>query len=474
MKDDDIEYGDVDLLSLIGRYEEMLKKQQLCYFDVEDFESIVDYYLSDNAISEASSAIDAAVYFHPTSLELKFKKVEVEIEKRNVPYVKQQLEQLEPFATSQSTSTYHILKVKLSLLIGDVDKAVQLMDSLLDEGVDKQDIHSVVGDFISAAEYANAVRYIQYVIDDTQAYSHLLLDLAYCYEELEQIPAAITAYKQYLDENPFSFLAWYELSRLCRQSKLLNEALEAIDFAITVDHKSIQALGCKADLLIEIEQYSTAVNVLHEMLELEPQKVQIVYLLGECYEQLDRLDEALVQYRLVVTYDDKFSEAYYGMASVLKKLGQSDESVRYIRKAISLKPADTEYRFEYARLLVERGEISDAAEELEYVVSADGNDLEAWLLLADLYLLTDPQKAISTLERATTFLYSLAELRYRIAVLYYVLKDMEKCVEHFEQGLMLDVKQAEKFFTLCPNARHNEQIITLFLNAKTKENLYDF
>jgi len=57
--------------------------------------------------------------------------------------------------------------------------------------------------------------------------------------------------------------------------------------------------------------------------------------LGDCYEQQNRLDEALAGYTKASELDPQLIEAYVGLGDVSKSLGRFDKAIEYYNKALS-------------------------------------------------------------------------------------------------------------------------------------------
>ena len=68
---------DSGLQEVINRYERMLKANTSSYFDVHEFERIVDHYLDIEKYPSAIQAVDNAISQHPTSTGLLLKKAQV-------------------------------------------------------------------------------------------------------------------------------------------------------------------------------------------------------------------------------------------------------------------------------------------------------------------------------------------------------------------------------------------------------------
>ena len=71
-----------DLLNndLINRFEEMLEENERYYFDGEEFNEIIGYYLDVGDLPFAYKAIEYALQLHPGSVEMQVKVLEYMLE----------------------------------------------------------------------------------------------------------------------------------------------------------------------------------------------------------------------------------------------------------------------------------------------------------------------------------------------------------------------------------------------------------
>jgi hypothetical protein len=67
-------YEEEGIFESIIRFEEMLNTNSTIYFDVYEFENIIDYYLDQHNIHNAKAAIECGLKQHPkaTSIKLRF------------------------------------------------------------------------------------------------------------------------------------------------------------------------------------------------------------------------------------------------------------------------------------------------------------------------------------------------------------------------------------------------------------------
>ena len=80
-KEKDYFQEDGDLQEIIGRFENMLNQVQAYFFDVHEFEKIIDFYLDTNHFTKAIDAVQYGINQHPGSTTLLIKQAQVYAEK---------------------------------------------------------------------------------------------------------------------------------------------------------------------------------------------------------------------------------------------------------------------------------------------------------------------------------------------------------------------------------------------------------
>lgn len=467
-----MEYDGRAIISLVEQYEEKLRLKQPCYFDIDDFELIIDHYLFDQEITEAAEAVDVASYYYPNSFEIKLKRAEVEVERDNAANALKLLADIEPLAFNH-TIDVQTLRIRALLGLGNLRDALAILDKLF-ESIDIEpdlDLQQAVAELIESAEYQHALRYLEILLPSDSENKTLLLDAAYCYEKLDNPTKAAEYYERYLDEDPFNYSVWYELGRMYEISRRYEKAVDAFDFSITLNDKYLMALIGKASALTGLEMYEEAITALEEILTSDPNNLATSYAIAECNEKLGNYTDAMRIYLSIIERDGSFGDAHYGVALIMEEQGRLEESLTFFQKAVELAPDSTEYLWGLGKLLMRLQLNEKAIGVFRKAVTIDSNDTELWLALYELEAARNPQKGLECLEEAATYAYNAPEICYRLAALYYYENDMDRCAELLERGVNANVEMSGVFFNLCPEAYHEEQLMTIYLNSKSKQTL---
>ncbi|MEA3479903.1 MAG: hypothetical protein U9R60_17110, partial [Bacteroidota bacterium] len=69
--------SEINSKGLVRRFEHMMSSDSSCFFDADDFEVIIDYYLDHHKLVKCQEAIDSALEQHPANLSFSIMQAKV-------------------------------------------------------------------------------------------------------------------------------------------------------------------------------------------------------------------------------------------------------------------------------------------------------------------------------------------------------------------------------------------------------------
>lgn len=139
-----------------------------------------------------------------------------------------------------------------------------------------------------------------------------------------------------------------------------------------------------AHLLLELGDAPGAVERFQRLLALEPDNAVICSDLGTAYEQLGRETDAAEAYRRASRADPPFPPALYNLALIHCRRGEWSQAAEYLRAALEQSADFHAARHQLGLSLSALGQESAARACFRELLTADDNDIEARLALADL------------------------------------------------------------------------------------------
>jgi tetratricopeptide (TPR) repeat protein len=455
----DAYYDEEDIIRSINRYEDMLKQNAVSFFDIYEFEYIVEYYLDTHNFERAFDAVMTGLNQHPASLNLKFKLAQILIlsgKPSKGLILLREIEQLE-----KGNSDFYLLMGTALNVMGRSKDAKNAFDKAIQMAYVGRDevVYSIAFSYISTRQYAQAIKYLQLALEINPENISALHELALCYERTDDLSQGIKYYQKYLDLDPFAEHIWFSIGMLYSSLERYDKAIEAFDYAIAIMPDYTSAYFSKANAYIQAGKFYEAIAQYEEIIALEFDNLQAFCYMGECYEKLGMFRRALYFYRKAREIDNNYPDAWYGMGMANFELGECETALKYIKGAIRLDPENPDYWYTMGEIYRKVGKTDKSVEAFNRTVELDPNDYEAWLSHADIFFRENKLKdAINVLRKAYQYNNDISTVNYQLAVYYLYNHQPDMAYKYFEQGLLINYKEHDELFRSIPETLKNVKI----------------
>ena len=103
MKEDrDFNFNEIETFELVQKYEELIRQKRNFFFDVIEFETIINYYLDNEELINAADTIRTAIGMHPFSSEIQLLQAELSVTQKKYDEALKILEYLEKINSDNS------------------------------------------------------------------------------------------------------------------------------------------------------------------------------------------------------------------------------------------------------------------------------------------------------------------------------------------------------------------------------------
>ncbi len=148
--------------------------------------------------------------------------------------------------------------------------------------------------------------------------------------------------------DPADAHAWFLLGACRHALGAFEGALDALDRAVALDPKNIQAAQAAVAVLCDAKRSAEALSRCRELLSRHPDDAQLQFNTGAVCEALGDLAGALEHYDRALALDPGFVRALQNRGIVLTRLGRVDEAVENNRKFASLCPRSVDAHYNLA------------------------------------------------------------------------------------------------------------------------------
>jgi len=329
-----------DISGLIDRFEHMLQSGKNTYFDADEYDELADYYDKLDDIETAKKIVDLGLEMHPDNelLMLRYARILV-----YDSCFSEALQYMDSNFSSYDFDLY-LLKIECFLQLGLYAEAYSLTEEVLtDEDTDPEVMLSELGFlYVEAEYYDEAILYFERSLEYDPENIDVLGDLAYAYEGKGDFEQAIKICELILDADPYSIEAWLMLGKLHSLREEYGKAIDAFDFALTLEEDNVNILRLKAHCLILSDRIEEALDILKQCLELVPDDSSTYLTCIDCYMNLGQYDKML---DAVSDYESQFgvtSESYTKKAFAFLLKEDIANSQKMIDEALILDPDSSE------------------------------------------------------------------------------------------------------------------------------------
>ncbi len=450
----------------LSRFESMLKTNDVYFFDSEEFEEIIQYYLENGKVALAKKATKMGLEQHPSSTNLKLFQVEMHIFENELDRAEEILDEL--YVLEKSNEEIYIQKANVYSRRDEHKKAISLLEQALEITADEADVLSLLGmEYLFMEDFKNAKYYFMKCLEqDEQDYS-ALYNIIYCFDYLEEHEAAIDYLNDFLNKNPYCEVAWHQVGKQYYVLEEYEKALAAFDFAVISDDRFIGAYLEKGKVLEKLKQYDRAIESYSITLGLDEPTSFALLRIGKCYEKLENYELALQFYNKCVEEDALLDKGWIAITDFYFKKKNYQKALYYIEKAINIDTENVLYWKRYAKINKRLSLFEEAEHGFRRTIELGNYEMETWLSRCDILIeLGEYDAAINNLLQAAEFYPENAEIEYRLAGLYYKLLEDNKAEFHLKNALNLDDEFAMIIEELFPKIYRKKRVQQLIKDHK--------
>jgi len=436
---------------IVKRYEQFLSGAAPGYFDVEELESIVEYYLRKGRTKDCTKALDLGLKLHPNNTALKTKRAKIYLATGDDAKALHILDKL-----AESTD-YEVvlLKIEVLLKLERTREARLLADKLISDESD--DLDNVCLDvafiYLGQGDYITALRLLEKGDRHNDQNIDLLYELAFCYEQNEDFAKAIVVNNRIITIDPFANEAWFNLGQLYFALQEFPKALEAYDFALVIDENDSLSSIQKGHVLFQLDQFEQAIETYQEYKKMTSYGWQTDIFIAECYEKLERYVESISYYRLSLDAHPDNYDALTGIGICLLEQEKFIESMTYIRQALAINENAADSWVYLAEAYVGLEDIDNALTAYMKAITIDPDQPDTLMAIANICLeRNEYELAVKYYLAAEKLDDTLEFVRLFIAVAYYKCGKIENAIVYLRKAVEESETAGTLFLELCPEA----------------------
>ncbi len=449
---------DENIGEALNRFKRSLISGRKSYFDVSEFEGIVEYLLDEGDINASEIAAKQGIQIHPGAVPLKLKYAQVLLSKGNYENAMKYLDLAEQMEATNPD--IHLMKGSAWLVLGDDLNAERSFgQALKSDDSEKDDILYHIGAaYIQAGEVSKALLYFEKALQLNPKNEMALYELGFFSDQAGNYEKSIRYYNRYLDIDPFNYSVWFNLGLTYNKAAIYEKAVEAYEFALALNEEFNQSLFNLGNAYANSGKFREAIIRYTEFLELEPENDDAYCYIGECYLNLDDYLQSEFYYQKAVKLNPENDTAWFGIALIMWVEKKWEESIVFIKKALQIDESNPEYWLTLAKVYSDQNRKDKAIENLKNAARLDSANTEIWLFWADVYLRFGEAKNALRILKTALENNSDAVLKYKAVSVLLESRQEKEALLLLEEAMEQDFIQVNYLFDVYPNATKNKKL----------------
>src|SRR5690554_1254718 len=288
-----MEDNELDISSLVQKYEHMQAIGKNIYFDADEFALLAEYYSSGENHEESELLIEEGLKMHPSSSDLMLAKAKLLIFSTRY---EEALDYLK-FTSDDADLDQPLLKIEALLHLSKFDEAQSITNKILDRELSEDDYYYFITELAfllnDVDKFDRAIAYLEDSMKIKISNADVIVDLAYAYEMKGDMPKAIEYNDMLLDIDPYSFDAWVNIGKLYSMDEQYDKAIDAFDFALTIREDDLSVLKMKALSMFLNDNVEEAILIFRKCLAASPDDEALYDSLLEAYAAMEQYEEMM-------------------------------------------------------------------------------------------------------------------------------------------------------------------------------------
>jgi len=254
-----------------------------------------------------------------------------------------------------------------------------------------------------------------------------------------QLKDAETLYQEILQENPDQSDVLHALAVLYAQTGKYDDALVALDKAITLEPHIVALYNSKGNVFLRLNNHEAAAKQYQKAIDLDAQYAPAYNNLGKTYYEQEKLDQAKEYYGKAITLNANYADAYFNLGILLAKLGENGQAIDALKHTIQLTPKRATAFGQLAEVYRTDGNYQKAIENYNKRIELQPEHTETYHVLGQTYLQNQqPEEAIIAFEQTLAFQPKHPECNQDIGNAHLQSGDPSKALNYYFRQLEIE------------------------------------
>ncbi len=450
---------DKKLINIVSTFEQGLANGQNTYLDESTLQKLIHYYEDELMYHKAINVINIALSQYNFRSDLYILKSRILYKLGNFTKALVNIEKAEQIAPYELE--IQILKARILASNNDLKSAEKLIHYLksITNNSDLVEVYICESHIRESSQEFDAMY---------ECLTKALNIAPNCEEALERIWLAVELSKRYvdsirfheklIDDNPYSYLSWFNLGHALSCIGEYDQAIEALEYSYIVNKQfSVGYMDC-ADICFQTQNFAKALEIYTEYSAVFGYDDELLTKISECQFNLGLYEEAKSTILKSIKLDPYSDESYFILAKCYAHNNEWNNAIKAYHKAIAIEDLVEDYYLGLGKAYYITGAFNKADQYLRkaaLMAPEDGNYWTEYVVF--LLKIRDLDKAFIVLNEAKNSTYSAALLYCEFAALHFEGKRQE-AIKVLEEALMEDIDEHSLLYEIEPEFKLNTEI----------------
>jgi tetratricopeptide (TPR) repeat protein len=470
MTTDPYQHDKESINELLKQYDNLRNGQSTGFLEEESFEKLIDYFDDQEETSKALEAAEISITYFPFSSSLLIRKADLLLASRKYYQAMDVLQKAE--LLDATDVNLYILKTDVYLALDMQEKAVTLLEEAIVkfDGEDKIELLFELADvYDDYEEFDKVFDCLLMILQSEPTNEEALYKICFWTDFTGRAEESIRLHLGIIEEHPYNELAWFNLGAAYQGLKLYEKAIDAYQYATTIDEKFDYAYRNIGDAYIRIRKYKEAIEALEKVLELSKPEEVIYEAIAHCYDRLHNYAQARFHYRKASHLNPDDSKLLYKIACTYYNEGQWVSTVKTLEGALKIHRLQPEYNLLMGECKLQQKLFKEAVQYFSTVVRVRPKNISGWeALIRCLYnakFFTEAkQQALSALKHTD----NRSIFVYYLSAVFFALGKTKNGLLYLEKAMQAAPKKLKKFIALNPSILQNPQVVDVIAQYKRK------
>jgi len=453
---------DLALINLVSNFESKYEKGHIEYLEEKTLYQLINYYEEERQFEKAIDVVELALEQFKYRSDFYILKARILLNQGNIR------ECLDTISTAESIAPFEneiiILKSRALSMCGNYDEALSILEQMKSYAM-KSDLSDVLISesyiYEEMKDYESMYEVLKESIlldpNNVEALERMLL----CTELSRKYEESIELLENLLNEEPYSYMAWYSLGHAYSYMGEYAKAIDALEYSFIINKDyEIGYIDC-AELCVQEKLYERAYNIYNEANDIFGPESDLMVSMAHCKIQLGNISKAKHLLFKAVKYDPYNDEAFFALGMCYVKEKNWYTAINSFHKAVELDDRCEQYYFELAKAYVEVEDYTKATFNFNKATkngpeqSLYWSEYTSFLLKMGLY-----QEALCILDEAEEYTFG-ADLLYCRAICLYFIEDRKQAISILEEALEEDFTIHRMIFNIAPELEVDREITAM-------------